>query len=165
MELKKVENKIFELRDHKVMLDFDMASIYEVETKVLNQSVKRNLDRFPLDFMFQLTKEKFEMNRSQFVTGSQKHRGEPPLAFTEQGIAMLSGILKSKKAIEVNSSIMRAFVFMRQYALTHKDLTDKLKKLESKFNKKFKDIHAAISYLIEKDMTQEKQLTRKKIGY
>lgn len=165
MVLKKVENKIFEIRHQKVMLDFDLAELYEVETKNLNQAVKRNLERFPSDFMFQLTTTEFEMNRSQIVTGSRKHSSIMPYAFTEQWIAMLSGILKSKKAIEVNLAIMRAFVFMRQYALTHKDLKDKLKKLESKYNKKFKDIHAAISYLIEKDMQQEKQTNRKKIGY
>jgi len=167
MLLKKVHNIIYEIRGHKVMLDFDLAELYEVETKALNQAVKRNSDRFPDDFMFRLNKNEWDTMRSQFVTTSQNKRniGVLPYAFTEQGVAMLSGILKSKRAIEVNISIMRAFVFMRQYALSHKDLTDKLKKLESKYNKKFKDIHAAISYLIEKDMQQEKQTNRKRIGY
>lgn len=147
------------------MLDFDLAELYEVETKALNQAVKRNAERFPADFMFQLTKEELELNRSQFVTGSQKHRGALPYAFTEQGLAMLSGILKSKKAIDVNISIMRAFVFLRQYALTHKDLTEKLNELEKKYNKQFKDVYEAINYLINKDKQIEKQSKREKIGY
>lgn len=165
MQLQTVENKIFEIRRQKVMLDFDLAELYEVETKALNQAVKRNIERFPSDFMFQLTKEGFEMNRSQIVTTSRKHSSTMPYAFTEQGIAMLSGILKSQRAVEVNISIMRAFVFMRQYALTHKDLTDKLKQLEKKYDKQFKDIHDAISYLIAKEVQNEKQINRKKIGY
>lgn len=167
MEIKKVENIIYEVRAHKVMLDFNLAELYEVETKVLNQAVKRNIDRFPEDFMFRLRSDEWNSMRSQIVTASQSKRNieTTPYAFTEQGVAMLSGVLKSKKALEVNISIMRTFVFMRQYALTHKDLTDKLEKLESKFNKKFKDVHAAITYLIEKDMHQESQTNRKKIGY
>lgn len=167
MEIKKVENIIYEVRKQKVMLDFDLAELYEVETKALNQAVKRNIDRFPEDFMFRLSTKEWGVIRSQIVTASQSKRNitTTPYAFTEQGVAMLSGVLKSKKAIEVNINIMRAFVFMRQYALTHKDLTDKLKKLEGKYNKKFKDIHAAIAYLIEKEMLQEKQTNRKKIGY
>jgi hypothetical protein len=167
VEIKKVENIIYEVRGYKVMLDFNLAELYEVETKVLNQAVKRNIDRFPEDFMFRLSVDEWNSMRSQFVTASQSKRNieTTPYAFTEQGVAMLSGVLKSKKALEVNISIMRTFVFMRQYALTHKDLTDKLEKLESKFNKKFKDIHAAITYLIEKDMHQEGQTNRKKIGY
>jgi len=167
MEIKKVENIIYEVRGQKVMLDFNLAEPYAVETKALNQAVKRNLERFPEDFMFRLFPKEWEIIRSQIVTASQKKRntGVTPFAFTEHGIAMLSGILKSKTAVEVNISIMRAFVIMRQYALTHKDLTDKLRKLESKYNEKFKDIHAAISYLIEKDMSEEKQTNRNKIGY
>ena len=146
----KVENIIYEVKGHKVMLDFDLAQLYEVETKALNQAVKRNIECFPDDFMFRLTLKGWDGIPSQFVTASQSKRntGVTPYAFTEQGVAMLSGVLKSKKAIEVNISIMRAFVFMRQYALTHKDLTEKLKKIEGKYKKQFKDIHAAISYLI-----------------
>ena len=115
------------------MLDFDLAQMYEVETKNLNLSVKRNLKRFPKDFMFQLTKEEWDTLRLQIET-SKKRGGTRyfPFAFTEQGLAMLSGILNSDKAIEVNIAIMRAFVFVRQYALTHKDLTDKLKEIEGK---------------------------------
>ncbi len=168
MQLQKVQNKIHEVRGQKVMLDFDLAALYEVETKVLNQAVKRNIERFPEDFMFQLSKEEFDSLRSQIVTlenGRGKYPKYLPYAFTEQGLAMLSGILKSKKAIEVNISIMRAFVFLRTYALTHKDLTEKLNDLEKKYNKQFKDVYEAIGYLIDKDKVIEKQKTRKQIGY
>jgi len=165
MQLQKVQGKIHEIRNQKVMLDFDLAKLYEVETKALNQAVKRNSERFPEDFMFQLTPEEFEMNRSQFVTGSQKHRGNLPFAFTEQGLAMLSGILKSEKAIAVNIAIMRTFVFLRQHALTHKDLTEKLNEMEKQYNKQFKDVYEAINYLIDKDKQAEKQGKRKQIGY
>jgi hypothetical protein len=133
MQLQKVQHKIYEIRNQKVMLDFDLSELYDVETKVLNQAVKRNIERFPVDFMFQITKSEFDSLRSQFVTlenGKGQHSKYLPYAFTEQGLAMLSGILKSKKAIDVNISIMRAFVFLRQYALTHKDLTEKLNELE-----------------------------------
>ena len=120
MELAIIENKIVEIRGVKVMLDFDLAELYEVETKALNQAVKRNFNRFPSDFMFKLSIEEWDTMRSHFVTASLKKRNikVAPLAFTEQGVSMLSGILRSNKAIEVNISIMRAFVFIRQYALT-----------------------------------------------
>lgn len=148
------------------MLDFDLAELYEVGTKALNQAVKRNSLRFPADFMFRLSKEEWEglrtqgkganMNRSQFVTGSQKRRniGVTPYAFTEQGVSMLSSVLRSGKAINVNIAIMRTFVFMRQYALSHEDLTNKLKELESKYNKQFKDVYEAINYLLQRMRSQ-----------
>lgn len=168
MQLQKIQHKIYEVRNQKVMLDFDLAELYEVETKVLNQAVKRNSERFPMDFMFQLTKGEFDSLRSQFVTletGRGQHSKYLPFVFTEQGLAMLSGVLKSKKAIDVNISIMRAFVFLRQYALTHKDLTDKLNELEKKYNKQFKDVYEAINYLITKDKHTDMQTKRVKIGY
>lgn len=118
-----IENKIYEIRGQKVMLDFDLAEMYEVETRVLNQSVRRNIERFPKDFMFQLTNEEANMlkNRltSQIVISNKGGTRYAPFAFTEQGVAMLSGILRSPKAIEVNINIMRAFVRMRQYLLSH----------------------------------------------
>ncbi len=168
MQLQKVQHKIQEIRNQKVMLDFDLAELYEVETRVLNQAVKRNMERFPEDFMFQLSKSEWETLISQIVISKTETRGgtqKLPYAFTEQGLAMLSGILKSKKAIDVNISIMRAFVFLRQYALTHKDLTEKLNELEKKHNKQFKDVYEAINYLITKDRQIEKQGVRKQIGY
>lgn len=181
MHLQKIQTKIHELRGQKVMLDFDLAELYEVETKALNQAVKRNLKRFPIDFMFRLTANEWEKVRSQIVTASkesktmrsqnvtasQKKRNvsATPYAFTEQGLAMLSGVLNSDKAIHVNIDIMRAFVFMRQYALSHKDLTNKLKKLENKYNKQFKDVYEAINYLLQKDQQETEQKERKQIGY
>jgi|JI10StandDraft_1071094.scaffolds.fasta_scaffold370074_1 hypothetical protein len=178
MQLLQVHNKIYEIRGIKVMLDFDLAGLYDVETKVLNQSVKRNIKRFPPDFMFQLTKDEFESLKSQFVTSnklnslhietsSEKRGGNRrlPYAFTEQGLAMLSGILNSEKAINVNIAIMRAFVYLKQFALTNKELTDKLKKLESKTNKKFKDVYDALDYLLQKDKLESEQKTRVRIGF
>ncbi|MFA5326986.1 MAG: ORF6N domain-containing protein [Prolixibacteraceae bacterium] len=158
--------KIYEIRRQKVMLDFDLAELYEVETKNLNLAVKRNLKRFPADFMFQLTKPEWDNLRLQIETS--KGRGGTrylPYAFTEQGVAMLSGILNSDKAIDVNISIMRAFVFMRQYALTNKDLTEKLQELETKYDKQFKDVYEAINFLLQKDNQETEQKQRKRIGY
>lgn len=181
MQLQRIETKIYELRGQKVMLDYDLAELYEVETKALNQAVKRNVKRFPIDFMFRLTVAEWETMRSQIVTASkedktlrsqnvtasQKKRNvtATPYAFTEQGLAMLSGILNSEKAIKVNIAIMRAFVFIRQYALTHKDLTEKLKELENKYNKQFKDVYEAINYLLQKDKQETEQKERKQIGF
>ena len=118
MELEQIKNNILEIRGYKVMLDMDLAKIYEVETRVLKQAVRRNIERFPMDFMFELNENELQNLTSHFVTsrwGGQRHK---PFAFTEQGIAMLSSVLKSKKAIHMNISIMRAFVMMRQWAIT-----------------------------------------------
>lgn len=163
-----IQSKIYEIRDQKVMLDYDLATLYETETKVLKQAVRRNLQRFPPDFLFELTKEEFQALRSQIVTlepGKGRHPKYLPFAFTEQGVAMLASILNSPKAIEVNIAIVRAFVFMRQYALSHKDLTDKLRKLEARFDRKFKDIDAAIHFLLQKDQVNTAQKERKRIGF
>jgi len=179
MKLQIIQNKIYEVRGHKIMLDFDLASLYAVETRVLNQAVKRNIKRFPRDFMFQLNISEWhelvmqssvkapKKNSSQIVMSSRKHRGDVylPYAFTEQGVAMLSAILKSKKAIDVNVAIMRAFVFLRQYALSHKDLTAKLKELENKYDQQFKDVYDAINFLLKKDHHLTQQTARKRIGY
>jgi hypothetical protein len=167
MQLQIIQSKIYEIRELKVMLDFDLAELYEVETKALNQAVKRNLKRFPADFMFQLTSNEWEIMRSQIVTASSKKRNISalPLAFTEQGLAMLSGILNSEKAISVNIAIMRAFVFIRHYALSHKDLTNKLKELETKYDKQFVDIYKALNYLNEKDKMKIKQTERPRVGF
>lgn len=149
------------------MLDFDLAELYEVETRVLNQAVKRNIKRFPDDFMFRLSSDEWRSMRSQFVTASPDKRNvsATPYAFTEQGVSMLSGILTSDKAIDVNILIIRAFVFMRQFALTHKDLTAKLKELENKYDKQFKDVYEAINFLLQKDKQETEQKQRKRIGY
>ncbi len=167
MQIQSVQDKIYEIRNQKVMLDFDLAALYEVETKNLNLAVKRNIKRFPLDFMFRLTTTEWQMMRLQIETASQSKRNTnvTPYAFTEQGLAMLSGILNSDKAINVNIAIMRAFVYVRQIALTHKELTEKIKKLESKTNKKFKDVYDALDYLLQKDKLETEQKTRTKIGF
>ena len=165
MNLKKIEPKIYEIRGQKVMLDFDLAELYETETKYLKRSVKQNIDRFPADFMFEITRDELESLRCNFSTSKRGGNRYLPFAFTEQGVAMLSSVLKSKKAIEVNIAIMRAFVFIRQYALSHKDLTEKLKKLERKYNRRFADVYEAINYLIKKDNRETEQKERKRIGY
>jgi hypothetical protein len=165
MQLQKIEQKIYELRGQKVMLDFDLAELYEVETKVLNQAVKRNTDRFPIDFMFQLSKKEFEILKSQIVTSSWGGTRKLPYAFTEQGVAMLSSVLRSDKAINVNIAIMRAFVLMRQYALGYKELADKIAKLERKYNKKFADVYQALNLLLADNENETDWENRERIGF
>jgi hypothetical protein len=168
MQLQLIRKKIHELRGQRVMLDFDLAELYETETKRLKEVVRRNIDRFPEDFMFELTREEYNSLRTQIASlekGKGKHSKFKPFAFTEQGVAMLSSVLKSKRAIEVNISIMRAFVFVRQYALSHKDLTDKLKKMERKYNRKFKDVYEVMNYLLQKDKQETEQQKRKRIAF
>ncbi len=150
-----------------VMLDFDLANLYQVETRVLKQSVRRNLERFPEDFMFQLTKEEWleVITNCDKLRSTNKFSPSRPYAFTEQGVSMLSSILKSKLAIQINISIMRAFVICRQYALKNKDLAEKIEMLEQKFDKKFQDIHDVIGYLLQKDDTQKEKKTKTAIGY
>ena len=166
MQLQTIQNRIYEIRGQKVMLDFDLAELYEVQTKNLNLAVKRNKKHFPKDFMFQITKNEWDILRLQIETS--KGRGGSrylPYAFTEQGLAMLSGILNSDKAINVNIAIMRVFAFIRQYALSHKDLTEKLKGLENKYSKQFKDVYEALNYLLKKDEQETEQKERKLIGF
>ena len=162
MLLQKIESKIHYLRGQKVMLDFDLAEMYEVETRALKQAVKRNIYKFPEDFMFLLKESEIKEMVSQFVIPSKSYLGGAiPMAFSEQGVAMLSTILKSKKAIEVNITIIRAFVIIRQYALTYKELSDQLKSLEGKFT----DVYEAINYLLEKDKLRTNQKERVQIGF
>jgi hypothetical protein len=168
MQLQKIQAKIIEIRGQRVMLDFDLAELYEVETRVLNQAVKRNIKRFPDDFMFQLTSQEWEILKSQFVISKQEKRGgtqKLPFVFTEQGLAMLSGVLNSDKAIKVNIGIMRAFVVLRQFALTNENLTQKLKEIETKYDKQFKDVIEAINFLLQKEKQQVLQSARKRIGF
>jgi len=163
-----IQKKIFEIRGQRVMLDFDLAEMYETETKRLKEVVRRNIDRFPEDFMFELKRDEYNALRTQIASlekGKGKHSKFNPFAFTEQGIAMLSSVVKSRKAVEVNISIMRTFVLIRNYALSHKDLTDKLKELENKYNRQFKDVYEAINYLLQKDKQETEQQKRKRIGF
>jgi hypothetical protein len=138
--IEKIEKAIYLIRGEKVMLDRDLAKLYDVSTAAFNQAVRRNRERFPEDFMFQLTPaEVTDLNRSQIVIGSQKHRDprSRPYAFTEQGVAMLSTALRSKRAISVNIEIMRAFVKLRQMFASNAELSRRLDELESKYDKQF----------------------------
>ena len=159
--LERIEKTIFLIRDRKVMLDRDLATLYGVQTKALNQAVRRNSDRFPADFMFQLTTpEAVDLNRSQFVTGSQKHRNPQfrPYAFTEQGVAMLSSVLRSKRAIAVNVEIMRTFVRLRQMLALNVELARKLDELEKRYDKQFKIVFDAIRQLMTPPPGQAKPI-------
>ena len=131
-ELILVQNLIHEIRGQRVMLDFDLARLYQVETRVLNQSVRRNLNRFPPDFMFQLTEEEWFMMSSQIVMTSKRPKSAIPLAFTEQGVAMLSGLLKSDVAVAANIAIMRAFVQVREYLLAATSVSAELRELRAR---------------------------------
>ena len=187
MELQTIQKKIYEIRGKQVMLDFDLALLYGVETKVLKQGVKRNIRRFPLDFMFELTQEEFNSLRSQIVT-SNKRGGirYMPFAFTEQGVAMLSSILKSETAIEINISIIRAFVAVRQFLSVAnnnnkeiEDLKQRMKALEEgtedtiaaindlseDTRKELDDIYLALSQLADKQKQITKKNERKPIGF
>ena len=145
------------------MLDFDLAEMYQVETRRLNQSVKRNTKRFPPDFMFQLTKEEWEILMSQIVTSSWGGTRKLPFAFTEQGVAMLSGLLNSDIAIEMNIVIMRAFVFLRQYALGYAELNQKLENFMLETNLQFSEVYQALTELAEAKKQLEKP--RNPIGF
>jgi hypothetical protein len=165
MDIEIIQRRIYEIRDQRVMLDFDLSELYEIETRVLNQAVKRNINRFPQDFMFQLNEIEFTNLKSQFVTSRWGGTRKLPFAFTEQGVAMLSSVLHSSKAIEVNISIMRAFVYFRQLILSNKELSNKLVAMEEKYNKKFKDVFEALNYLLNKDKQVEEVKVRTKIGF
>lgn len=167
MKLQIIQNKIYELRGQKVMLDFDLAELYEVETRVLNQAVKRNTDLFPVDFMFQLTHIEWKYMSSQIVMTYPIKRPKTalPLAFTEHGVVMLANILKSKKARITSISIVRAFITLKQFVLNYNELTEKIKEIEGRYNKQFKDVYEAINYLLQKDKQLIKQSERKRIGF
>jgi hypothetical protein len=166
MEIEQIKKSILVIRGKKVMLDMDLAKLYEVETRVLKQAVRRNMERFPEDFMLTLDQYEIQNLVSQNVIPTINHFGGAlPFAFTEQGIAMLSSVLKSKTAIQINISIMRAFVMLRQFALTYQELNEKLIELEKKHNQKFTDIDQVLNYLIKKDQQLTQQTTRKQVGY
>lgn len=156
----RIEQSILLIRGQKVMLDRDLAKLYGVQTRELNQAVRRNSERFPEDFMFQLTQEEFDNLMSQFVTSSWGGTRKLPLVFTEQGVAMLSSVLKSKKAIQINIGIMRAFVRLRRVLATNEELAKKIKELESSTDKNFKVVFRAIFR-----MMKEPPETKRKIGF
>jgi hypothetical protein len=157
-----VEQRIYFVRSTKVMIDEDLARLYQVETRTLIQAVKRNIKRFPDDFMFQLTTEEYEALRSQIVISAGKTgRRYAPYAFTEQGIAMLSGVLRSDRAITINIEIMRAFVRLRSILREHQELRWKLEELEKRYDHQFKIVFDAIRDLIPSG----DQAQRRKIGF
>ena len=156
-----IESRIVLLREHKVMLDSDLAGLYQVDVKVLNQAVRRNIDRFPADFMFQLTAEEAELLRSQSVTletGRGRHRKYLPYAFTEQGVAMLSSVLRSQSAVLVNIEIVRAFVRLREMLATNRDLARKLDELERRYDAQFKAVFDAIRQLMGPPVASKRRL-------
>jgi len=153
-----IERKIYIIRGQKVMLDSDLAELYNITTKVLVQAVKRNLRRFPADFMFQLTNQEVAILRSQFVTSSWGGRRYVPYAFTEQGVAMLSSVLNSDRAVDVNIQIMRTFVKLREMIASHKDLARRLDELEKKYDAQFKVVFDAIRQLMTPPEPREKKI-------
>ena len=162
MPVELMEQKIYLIRGQKVMIDYDLAILYGIETKQLKRQVNRNKKRFPSDFMFQLAKEEFDSLRCQFGTLKRgAHPKYPPYVFTEQGIAMLSSVISSERAITVNIAIMRAFVKMRQILATHKELAEKLKELENKLknqDKSIKVIFDVIRKLIDEPVKPNKRI-------
>ena len=189
--IKSIQNRIYEIRGERVMLDFDLASLYEVETKALNQAVKRNIKRFPEDFMFQLTSAEFEEIRlqidainqgtssqivvtgatnlkSQFVTSSWGGTRKLPYAFTEQGIAMLSGVLKSDKAINMNIAIMRVFVDVRKIVLKQSSINEQLTEIKERIGEhdvQLNELYDAMENLIDEKIAQLKWNDRQRIGF
>ena len=157
-----IERKILIIRGQKVMLDRDLAVLYDVETRMLNQAVRRNIRRFPKDFMFQLTKDEMNNWKSQIVISNKEKMGlrKTPYAFTENGVAMLSSVLNSERAITVNIQIMRTFTKIREMLATHKDLKQKIEEMEKQYDAQFKVVFDAIKQLMEPP-----QKTRKRIGF
>lgn len=179
--IQSIQNRIYEIRGERVMRDFDLAALYEVETKVLNQAVKRNIERFPADFMFQLSRQEWQGMRSQFVTAdikrvdqhkvidhSKRNVTALPYAFTEQGVAMLSGVLRSEKAVQMNIAIMRAFVSVRKALLLQSDIKDQIKEIRERLGEhdvQLSQIYDALENLLDEKATQRKWENRERIGF
>lgn len=167
MDLQIIQNKIFEVRSCRVMLDYHLAELYQVETRALKQAVKRNIERFPGDFMFVLTQEEanllLSIGVSQNVIPPAYNFGVAmPMAFTEQGVAMLSSVLRSKVAIEVNISIMRAFVLMRQMAIGYEELSRRIEELEVSTDTQFNELYQALTQLLSQSKQQKE---RRPVGF
>lgn len=181
MNLATIQNKIYEVNGIKIMLDFDLAELYEVETRVLNQAIKRNIDSFPEDFMFRLTAEEWEelssssaftsmssqivMTSTQTLRSSKRPKASLPYVFTEHGVTMLASVLRSPKAIKMNIAIVRAFVALRRTLLNINDLKSQMQELESKYDNQFADIFDAIQFLMTENKEIESRNERVKIGY
>jgi hypothetical protein len=163
-----ISRRILLIRGQKVMLDADLAALYEVSTGALNQAVRRNLDRFPPDFMFQLNKAELRNWKSQIVISNPAAKmaiRKPPLAFTEQGVAMLSSVLHSRRAVQVNIAIMRAFVQLRLILATHRDLAEKLRTIEKKYDKQFKAVFEILRHLMSPLTTPVTEPPKRPIGF
>ena len=185
MQLSLIQEKIYEVRSQKVMLDFDLAELYEVETRVLNQAIKRNADSFPTDFMFRLTAKEWqklsstqvvimeggiEKSSSQFVMSSRKYRGKryTPYAFTEHGVTMLASILKSRKARKMNIAIVRAFVALKRFILQHNNILEQLEELRDRIGNhdaQLNHIYNAIETLLDEKTEHKKWEERERIGF
>lgn len=172
MELQIIQEKIFTIRGRKVMLDFDLAALYNVETKRLKEAVRRNKNRFPPDFMYELTREEFQALRSQIATlkpgGTGRHSKYLPFVFTEQGISMLSGVLQSERAIEMHIAIMRAFISLRQFVFQYTDLANQIIEIRecvSNHNEQLNQIYNAIENLLNEKAVQKTWENRKPIGF
>lgn len=170
MDLQIIQQKIYEIRGQKVMLDFDLAALYEVETKVFNQAVKRNIDSFPEDFMFVLSETEFSDLRSQFVTSSPKHGGNRyrPKAFTEHGVTMLASVLKSEKARKMNIAIVRAFIALRKMALQYADIIEQIGQIRDRVSNHdalLNQIYDAIERLLDDKVSAESTAERTPIGF
>jgi hypothetical protein len=169
MELMQIRQKIYQIRDEQVMLDFDLAEMFEVETRRLVEQVKRNEVRFPKDFMFRLTKDEWvelqKSSLSQIATSSFKFRPTTPLAFTEHGVTMLANILRSDRAVKMSIAIVRAFIAMRKWALNYKELADKIAEMEQKYDKQFADVYEALRYLMAEKQSLQEWEERERIGF
>lgn len=172
MNLAIIQQKIFEIRGQSVMLDFDLAELYGVETRVLNQAIKRNSDRFPKDFMFQLTRRDLANLKSQIVTSRWGGTRKLPFVFTEHGVTMAANVLKSKKAIKMSIAIVRAFISLKQMALQHKDLAERLEELRKELHERIGEhdtqlaaIYDAIENLLDDKAEKKNWAERERIGY
>ena len=159
MDLQIIQERIYMIRGQKVMLDFHLAEMYEVETRALKQAVKRNIERFPSDFMFVLNENEIQNLVSQNVIPSKSYFGGAlPYVFTEQGVAMLSTVLRSDRAIGVNIELMRAFVMLRKMVLQHKEIIDRIDQLEANYDEKFAEVFKALKYLLEPPQTEREAI-------
>ena len=186
MELQVIQQKIHDIRGQKVMLDFDLAALYGVETRTFNQAIKRNSNRFPEDFVFQLTRQEYAAlfsgkfhiienqllanNSSQFVMSSSKHRGKTylPHAFTEHGVTMLASVLKSPKAVNMSISLVRAFIALKQYVIQQQDMTTQLREIRDRLGEhdvQISSIHSAIETLLGEKSTEKDWQDRERIGF
>lgn len=172
MDIELIQQKIFLVRDHKVMMDFDLANLYQVETRRLKEAVRRNIRRFPPDFMYELTDNEYRSLRSQIATlkigGRGAHSKYLPFAFTEQGIAMLSSVIHSDRAIDMNISIMRAFIAMRRFLYQYNELTEQIidiRQSVANHNEQLTQIYDAIENLLDEKQEQNSWEGRERIGF